>query len=310
MNIALTGATTDLGKSILTHLSRTHTIGMLTQPGFTYDAAILGRFFKDKDALVHCAAELDLTPKKLEEYVAINALLTGLLASLSARAPRPPKFIYMSSAMVYQLPDDDAITRLARQFAVFCQEAAARDGQCDLLRLARRFIAQNNWFPFARYNGYTLTKYLGEAAALALPGAAVLRVSNAYGPGYDDPRLIPRLIMGRLTGRGASYIKERRDFVYCEDINRLVGAVLKRDIAGVIDCCSNELTSVKQVRDTIVRLTPTAYGKLVGNQTAPKVSHGTLAAPADANLPDIIGSPQPFGEGLAATLLYHKAQCY
>ena len=329
MRVAVTGVSGDIGGSIAACLSKTHPVNALIregaerkignirkgieyfafQDGYVYEADFIRRFV-DADAVVHCAAILNSTDQTLEEYIAVNALLTGLLAVTAGRN-KSSKFVYLSSEMVYSLQNDAALETLAHDFTEFCKAYfPAKATSYDLRALAKKFISRHGQFPFDAHNVYALTKYLGEAVSRAVADAAVLRVTSAYGPGYNNPRLIPRLIVGRLTGHRVVYAGESRDFVFCDDINRLVETVVAQDISGVIDCRSHEMTFTRDLCRTIIRLTPTAYGELVEEEVTPKLSPRAAVRPADRSLSDVIGVPISFADGLAATLRYHKEQCY
>ncbi len=328
MNIAVTGASGDIGGSFLAFAATEASTKALVrrgtplrvlqgtapsrfdfQDGYTYETDILSDFIAS-DAVVHCAALLN-TDSGLPDYIAVNALFTGLLAMTCTNVNQAPKFVYISSEMVYSLSDSEALSKLADNFVDFCKKQFTPDKSShDLRILAKQFFDENRDFQYDQYNTYALTKYLGEMIVQSVPRAAVLRVTNAYGPDYDNPRLIPRLIVGRLTGHDVTYTKEKRDFVYSKDINTLINAVIAKDIVGVIDCKSGEMTDTEALRDTIMHLTPTAYGALTGREATPKKQLARNVKTAATQLADIIGNPMPFTEGLLVTLHHHKEQTY
>ena len=332
MTISITGASGDIGGAYLRHSSPNNLIHALVrngkelsgsdpsrvtrfefQDGFSYERQLL-RDFCASDAVLHCAALLNVDDAgTVEDYFAVNALLTGLLVATCRERENPPKFVYISTEMVYSLRATPALAELADAFVAYCQKAFATSvNPCDLRALSAAFLAENASFDFDGINVYALTKYLGEAIVQTLPNAVILRVTSAYGPDYNNARLIPRLMVARLSGRGMAYAEETRDFVYSADINRLIDTVMSDDLSGTVECKSGEVTSTRELIDSILRLTPTAYGDLdsVAPAKSPAVSGELAVASAACDLSAIIGEPVPLHTGLIATLHHHKRQCY
>ena len=324
MNLSITGVTGDIGGGYLDSIGNENTVKTLVrkgshvsrkgvQPffftdGFNYKSALLEEFVEG-DVLIHCAALLNSDQYDLEEVLAVNAMLTGALATATVRMDTP-KIVYISTEMVYGLEDSPGLNVLCTSFLQFCQEHfSGYQESYDLRVLAREFIAQNPDFPFEEYTNYSLAKYLGEAIVKNMPDAAILRVSNAYGPGYGNPRLIPRMIQGRLMGHDVTYSDEHRDFVFSEDINRLVHTVIQQDLTGVIDCRSGEKTRTSDLAEMIIHATPTAYGELLVKPTQSKQTSQKPILAASSTLAEII-TPTPFADGFTATLRWHKEQTY
>ncbi len=332
MTISISGASGDIGGYLAKNLLKRMSVKALVRDtiaegkesklygaqyftftdGYSYDAAFLDAFL-GSDAVIHCAALLREADPAIIDYMAINALLTGAVALRSAAQSKPPKLVYLSSAEVYALENSAELAELAEAFVAFSkrQFMGSLQATYDLRRLAAKFIKENHRFPFDQYDGYALTKYLGEAIVNQVPQSSTLRVTNAYGPGYTNLRLIPRLITARLTGHQITYLTEDRDFVYAEDINALVMAIVRTNTSGTIDCKSNQIINTKDLRDTIVHLTPTAYGVLTATDAKnQKIPPQSALPAADKDLASIIGRPTPFAKGFAATLRCHKERCY
>jgi nucleoside-diphosphate-sugar epimerase len=331
MKIAITGGSGDIGGAYLKHAVKRHEINALVRATSSlrkipknsiiktyifeditnYETAFLQDFTK-ADAVVHFAALLNTNQLNLIDYISTNALFTGLLALLSAQNKNTPKFIYISSEMVYQLHNDKKLTSLAKAFVVFCKSALLNNetNLLDLHKLAKEFINEQKEFPFEKYNLYALTKYLGEVIVLSLPQGAVIRISNAYGPGYDNLSLIPKLIVNRLTGYKTKYVKETRDFVYNADIHSLLDTIIECDIVGTIDCKSGEMIKVDDLKDALLHLTPTAYGEYESLPSKSKVNPSSTIPDGEINLIAILGKATPFKQGLLKTLRYHKEKCY
>lgn len=324
MKLAVTGVTGDIGGGYLDSIGRDNTVKVLVRKGsrvsrkeiqpffFTdelnYKPVLLEKFVKS-DVLVHCAALLDSNQYDLVETIAVNAILTSALV-LSAVRRDVSKIVYISTEMVYSLENNPGLRQLCTKFLQFCQKHFS-EGQehYNLRALAQTFIDQNPDFPFKDYNNYSLAKYLGEAIVGSISNAVILRVSNAYGPGYDNPRLIPRMVQGRLTGHDVAYPDEARDFVYSDDINKLIDVVITRDLTGVIDCRSGEMTKTSDLAEMIYHATPTAYGELSKTPASQKKQPQTSILAASSALSSII-DPTPFDAGFTATLRWHKEQTY
>jgi nucleoside-diphosphate-sugar epimerase len=324
MRLAITGVTGDIGGGYLDSISRDNTPKVLVrkgsrvsrkevQPfffadGFNYKSALLEKFVEG-DVLVHCAALLDSSRYDLTQTIAVNAMLTSALVACAVRK-EVSKIVYISTEMVYTLEANPGLDQLCTRFIQFCQKHFSESKEHYNLRsLAQIFIDENPDFPFEAYNNYSLAKYLGEAIVESVPNAAILRVSNAYGPRYDNSRLIPRMIRGRLTGHGAVYADEERDFVYADDINKLIGVVVTQDLTGVIDCKSGEVTKTNDLAEMINHATPTAYGELSMTSVSQKKQPQTSVQVTPSTLGSII-DPTPFETGFTATLRWHKEQTY
>lgn len=332
MKIAITGGSGDIGGAYLRYAAQNNEINALLREKaslrdipanakihsflFTTNTSVETKSlqeFTNTDALIHFAGLLNLPGYSLDEFVAVNALLTGLLTSVSQKNNPKPKLVYISSEMVYKLDNTPQLQALSDAFVVFCKDHFSDQNQSifDLTALAKQFIAANYSFPWSSYNAYALTKYLGECIILSDDANAVLRITNAYGPGYDNMRLIPKLIVNRLQGHDITYKKEQRDFVYNDDIHQLIDIVLTKAISGTIDCKSGQLTDVKDLVKSIIHLTPTAYGQieeLAESSQEPGLTHPLQKA--EQQLTAILGKALPFQDGLLRTMRYHKEKCY
>lgn len=324
MKIAVTGATGDIGSSYVAHALHANEINVLIRSGselphtvgvqqftfkdsFRYESRFLEKF-TDSDAVVHCAALLNLDEYTLADILAVNAFLTAGLIIASRKKENAPQFVFISSEMVYTLHESEELNTLATTFKLFCLDKMEGADQFDLKALAAEFIDKTEGFPYDNYNFYALAKFLAEEITQTLPLGTVLRVSSAYGPEYTNPRLIPRMIKGRLTGRDVVYPGEDRDFVYSEDINNVISTVLTKKHTGIIDCKSGESTPITQLAKIIIEATPTAYGKLIeGSRTS---KQETSMPKAKHALEDIIGEVTPFDEGMAKTIRRHKERGY
>lgn len=324
MRMAITGVTGDIGRGYLESLSIDNDIKVLLRDeaviqredvtfyrftdGFNYKRDLLEDFVKG-DVVIHCAALRKSNRHTLKEMIAVNAMLTGAL-TMAAISTNTAKIIYISTEMVYRLSDIKALHKLGARFVRFCQSVFAIDQDSyDLRVLAGTFIEQNRDFDFQQYDAYSLAKYLGEVVVGSMEHSVILRISNAYGPGYSNPRLIPRMIVGRLTGHEVRYIDEEKDFVYSVDINTLIDKVVKQNLSGVIDCRSNESIRTKDIAHMVISATPTAYGSLVSRPHVGRRLPRDVPPCVQTNLTNII-EPTTFKEGFIATMRWHKERSY
>lgn len=326
--IAITGVTGDIGGGLLQHFAQQTgcrvtglvrdgkqpeiaTARLLTfsdeslYPAHLFDELAAG------DVVIHAAAKLNMpgnTHAECVRYLATNAFLAALLARSCHR--RATHFVYLSSEMVYELPDTPDLRALGTAFTDFCQRKLAAADMYDTAKLATAFMNELPNLSFDKLPMYAVSKYLGELAAQTVPAATIIRITNAYGPDYTNPRLIPRLLVGRLTGHGSTAPDTTRDFVHADDLAKLVQVAIEQPIFGTIDGKSGERTAIKELCEQIVSLTPTAYGKLELQAVDAGATHKPLVAPADVTLSDSIGEPIAFNDGLLETLKSHKARCY
>ena len=325
MKIAITGSTGDIGSSYLDQASKDNDFHALVRKGsslngkhniekflfndsFNYSTDLL-ESFTNSQAVVHCAALLNSNGYKLTEMLAVNAFLTASLVIASRKQDKVPHFIYISSEMVYTLPGGEELEILVDTFATYCLDKMNSADTLNLKKLAADFIEETKDFPYDKYNHYALTKYLGEKVVQTLELATVLRISNAFGPEYTNPRLIPRMLKGRLTGHDVVFTNEKRDFVYSEDINNLINTVISEKHLGVIDCTSSESISTTRLASIITEATPTAYGKLIASDKVIEKEGGAIPE-ADGNLKDFVANVTSFTDGLATTIRRHKERGY
>lgn len=88
--------------------------------------------------------------------------------------------------------------------------------------------------------------------------ATVLRLFLSYGPGQDDRRFLPQVILGCLEDRPfpTSRGEQLRDFCFVEDVVDAVMATLVRPTARgeVVNIASGQSVSVRQMIETIRQL--------------------------------------------------------
>jgi hypothetical protein len=114
------------------------------------------------------------------------------------------------------------------------------------------------------------------------------------------------MIKSRLTGHNLEYQDEWRDFVYSDDINKLIDNIISQNLAGIIDCRSGELTRVSDLAKMVIRATPTAYGRLIKRRD----KRFKLTIPSTGRKLSSVVQPTSFEQGLSETIYWHKSQTY
>lgn len=97
-------------------------------------------------------------------------------------------------------------------------------------------------------------QHFAECRGLA---AAILRPSSVYGPGMPPAGLIPNLVE-RLSRKAPATLRDggryAADFVYCDDVAAATQVVLARQIRGVFNVGSGEVTSALAVARLVLGL--------------------------------------------------------
>ena len=198
---------------------------------------VLNRIFTDTDYVFHLAA-LGSVPQSVKQPEAyhetnINGTFNVLLA---ARDNKVKKVVYTSSAAVYG--DDPELPK--REDMLPCT-----------------------------ISPYAVTKLTGEYycntfhAAYDLP-TVCLRFFNVFGPRQDPnsqyaaviPNFIKRILEGNppiIFGDG----EQTRDFTYVSDVVQAMILVAENDATGIFNISRGETITIKDLADTIIRLSGT-----------------------------------------------------
>jgi len=179
------------------------------------------------DAVVHAAAYISVEEswERPYEYMWNNAAATARVAVQCAA--RGARLVYISSAAVYGEP-------------------------------VRLPISEDH--PTRPLSPYGLSKLAGERVVeMLVPGAAVLRLFNVYGPGQTGPyagvitKFLERARRGLppvIYGDG----EQTRDFVHVGDVARFVETVLERGASGVFNVGTGRAVSVRELAGLVMRL--------------------------------------------------------
>jgi nucleoside-diphosphate-sugar epimerase len=118
--------------------------------------------------------------------------------------------------------------------------------------------------PLAGFNPYAHTKLMAEEVARSyaqLHGleVAIIRPFNIYGPGQEDRFLIPSILKQVLdpaqTVIRVADARPKRDYLFIEDLIRLIVAVFEKRATGVFNAGTGESFSVGEIAQLANRLT-------------------------------------------------------
>ena len=121
-----------------------------------------------------------------------------------------------------------------------------------------------------------------QAAQMLAPGAAVLRLFNAYGPGQTGTyagvvsKFIERAKRGLLPviyGDGTQI----RDFIHVADVARFVEVVLDRGAAGVYNVGTGRAVSIRELAAVVMRLAGLGGEPLYGPPRPGDIKHSAAA---------------------------------
>ncbi len=283
--IGITGATGDIGHSFINMVrNRGGNVLALVRPeSLERAAALMGEGEEnlsyvdgdllDRDALVRLVQSTDVVyhlgavvgqnlSDRKENVFAINAISTALLTNVINSQNPNKRIVYASSQRIYAIrerEDVNAFLRIAygrvRAFVVNTEGLSTGEIQEKALALSKELVSQ---IP-QDVNIYDVTKLLGEMFVADLPNHVIARVSNAYGPDYQNPRLINRLINAIVDGRSVTEANETRDFIYQDDLNQVLLALANGEaLPREIDVASGLPVSMGRVKDALTKMVPHA----------------------------------------------------
>ncbi|TAM53891.1 MAG: NAD(P)-dependent oxidoreductase [Acidobacteria bacterium] len=185
------------------------------------------------DGVVHLAAHIPadmIAPDQAARCMEVNAL--GTLTLLRAVEKQGvPFFVFMSSGNGY-----------TRRSGLRREDDPILPTGNGSFYLASKLCAEI-W-----------VQHFAECRGLA---AAVLRPSSIYGPGMRRAGLIPNLV-GRLSRKVPATVHDggryAADFVYCDDVVAATQVVVKRQMRGVFNVGSGEVTSALAVARLVLGL--------------------------------------------------------
>jgi nucleoside-diphosphate-sugar epimerase len=113
-------------------------------------------------------------------------------------------------------------------------------------------------------NPYSASKYLSEQLIIKYSNLfgfpyTIVRPFNLYGPGQKKNFFIPEMIMKVLSNTSDNVevfdLEPKRDYLYISDFIELMVCMIKKPVNGIFNAGYGRSYSVKEVLDTIFRVT-------------------------------------------------------
>jgi len=253
------------------------------------------------------------------DYVLHMAALSG---GIEDNRNRQASYAYQNSMMLWHIVEEAAISKV-RKLLLFL-------GSCGYPEsLASPMKEENFWdgLPTNTSLGYSAAKKMGQIAAFAYNQQTGLKTSclmpsNIFGP-YDNfdeksshviPGLIRKFVEAKEEGYGTVTLwgsgKAERDFLYAEDVGRLLPYFMKyQEKVSPINISSNKGTSIAEVADLISN--QVGYtGKIHYDRTKPDgqliriLDNSKLLEFLSEN--NIAWEPTPLEEAIGITVEWYK----
>jgi nucleoside-diphosphate-sugar epimerase len=159
---------------------------------------------------------------------------------------------------------------------------------------------------------WSATTYAKMFHSLYGTPVVVTRPFVTYGPGQHETKVVPYVINSLLQGTVPSLSSGvwSADWVYVDDvIEGLISAATRTGINGCdIDLGSGELTSIREIVESIVELTDSPIKPQFGVLPDRPREQVRVANTACAKATLDWSATTPLDEGLAATIRWHRAQ--
>ena len=198
------------------------------------DASLVGDLVREVDAVLHLAAEshVDRSIEHDTPFVRTNVNGTHTLLSAALAAPKPPRFVQVSTDEVYgELPWRDPEAHGPGRRDSAGQDSAPPASEHELFTEST---------PLAPRSPYSATKASGDMLALAYHrthglDVVVTRCSNNYGPFQFPEKLIPLMVNNAMKGEPLPVYGDGlnvRDWIHVRDHCRGLDAALRKGRAG------------------------------------------------------------------------------
>lgn len=192
------------------------------------------------DYIIHCAgiAPLPDCQSNPQQTISVNVEGTANILELASRCSNVKRIVFASTSAVYENN---------QKFPAFESDEVNPDLIYAMSKLQAEMLCKS------------------YASVYNLP-VTILRFFNVYGPSQDlnrkHPALTSYIIKSLLDGERPilhSDGEQRRDYVYVEDLCKLVSDVLFKTHknGSIINVCSNKTYSVKEIYNTIARIMET-----------------------------------------------------
>ena len=198
------------------------------------DASLVADLIREVEAVLNLAAEshVDRSIAHDTPFVRTNVNGTHTLLSAALAAPKPPRFVHVSTDEVYgELPWRDPEAHDDGDRDVGGDDRAPADTDNE------RFTEST---PLAPRSPYSATKAAGDLLVLAYHrthglDALVTRCSNNYGPYQFPEKLIPLMVSNAFKGKSLPVYGDGlnvRDWIHVRDHCRGLDAALRRGRSG------------------------------------------------------------------------------
>lgn len=118
-------------------------------------------------------------------------------------------------------------------------------------------VSPENYYAIAKYAGECILHCVGEERGFPL---LTLRLPGVYGPGDPHsaygPNTFARTLASEKVIRVFGNGEEMRDHLYIDDAARLIAALAKGEVTGVINIATGECRSFTEIVETIRSLVP------------------------------------------------------
>ena len=198
------------------------------------DASLVGELVGEVDAVLNLAAEshVDRSIAHDTPFVRTNVNGTHTLLSATLAAPKPPRFVQVSTDEVYgELPWRDPEARDPARRDTAGRDAAPMASEDELFTEST---------PLTPRSPYSATKASGDLLALAYHrthglDVVVTRCSNNYGPYQFPEKLIPLMVSNAIKGDPLPVYGDGlnvRDWIHVRDHCRGLDAALRKGRSG------------------------------------------------------------------------------
>ena len=131
-----------------------------------------------------------------------------------------------------------------------------------------------SYYGIAKYTCERLTKIFSIAHQIPF---IIIRIPRVYGPGDDPANYGPTKFIDFykknktliLWGDG----KERRDYLYINDLNIIIMKLINKNFSGLVNICSGKSVSFIEIINHIKKITKMNFKFKHKKRTRPKVNH-------------------------------------
>src|SRR3990167_3727533 len=234
------------------------------------------------DVVFHCAASYK-NPRAWQRDVLTNALGSSLVAEMAAEFGS--RIVYFQTALCYGSNPEPL-----------------HDGDGPL---PSNWNALSVTQPLAPESSYAISKTAGESYIVhsGVPYVS-FRLANIYGPrNLSGP--IPTFARNIMEGRKSVVVDSRRDFVFVDDLLKLVWAVLNTDYVGIVHAASGRDYPISQIYGS-VEVALGSTGLMESIPRAPDDAQSILLDPEDTARAFGWRATTSLNEGIAKAVEWYR----